>query len=274
MSCSSGSPRRRPAPAHRHPPARRRHRAPHRRPGRTGARAPSLLRRELLGLLAGAGGPVVAPSIAGTSHGRYHPSLLPAAAHHRFGRALHPRGGVPRVRGLARAGGRRGRVVPACSNRSRRPSGSRPASRSASPIFANGWAATTQRNVVNRLTAGGANGWRSENPFAARRNHGPAIMKAVADAYHARERTIRSNNARCCHPVSRARQVAGHRSVSRVANVHVPLRQHQFPANSTDVGVELRVAQAPELWHPEASEPIRPPARRRNRQCRPTPGSR
>jgi phage replication-related protein YjqB (UPF0714/DUF867 family) len=39
------------------------------------------------------------------------------------------------------------------------------------------------RNVVNRLTAGGANGVQIEQPLAARRSHGPAIAKAVADVY-------------------------------------------------------------------------------------------
>ena len=41
------------------------------------------------------------------------------------------------------------------------------------------------RNVVNRLTAGGANGVQIEQPFAARRDHGPAIVKAVVDVYRA-----------------------------------------------------------------------------------------
>ena len=41
------------------------------------------------------------------------------------------------------------------------------------------------RNVVNRLTAGGANGVQIEQPFAARRDHGPAIAKAVVDVYRA-----------------------------------------------------------------------------------------
>lgn len=41
------------------------------------------------------------------------------------------------------------------------------------------------RNVVNRLTAGGANGVQIEQPLAARRDHGPAIAKAVVDVYHA-----------------------------------------------------------------------------------------
>ena len=41
------------------------------------------------------------------------------------------------------------------------------------------------RNVVNRLTAGGANGVQVEQPFAARRDHGPAIAKAVVDVYRA-----------------------------------------------------------------------------------------
>jgi phage replication-related protein YjqB (UPF0714/DUF867 family) len=39
------------------------------------------------------------------------------------------------------------------------------------------------RNVVNRLTAGGVNGVQIEQPFAARRDHGPAIAKAVVDVY-------------------------------------------------------------------------------------------
>jgi hypothetical protein len=41
------------------------------------------------------------------------------------------------------------------------------------------------RNVVNRLTTGGANGVQIEQPFAARRDHGPAIVKAVVDVYRA-----------------------------------------------------------------------------------------
>jgi phage replication-related protein YjqB (UPF0714/DUF867 family) len=41
------------------------------------------------------------------------------------------------------------------------------------------------RNVVNRLTAGGANGVQIEQPLAARRDHGPAIAKAVVGVYRA-----------------------------------------------------------------------------------------
>jgi phage replication-related protein YjqB (UPF0714/DUF867 family) len=41
------------------------------------------------------------------------------------------------------------------------------------------------RNVVNRLTAGGDNGVQIEQPFAARRDHGAAIAKAVVDVYRA-----------------------------------------------------------------------------------------
>jgi phage replication-related protein YjqB (UPF0714/DUF867 family) len=42
------------------------------------------------------------------------------------------------------------------------------------------------RNVVNRLTADGANGVQIEQPLAARRDHGPAIARSVAIALRAR----------------------------------------------------------------------------------------
>jgi phage replication-related protein YjqB (UPF0714/DUF867 family) len=43
-----------------------------------------------------------------------------------------------------------------------------------------------ERNIVNRLTAGGANGVQIEQPLKARRNYGLAIADAVADVYRSK----------------------------------------------------------------------------------------
>jgi phage replication-related protein YjqB (UPF0714/DUF867 family) len=42
---------------------------------------------------------------------------------------------------------------------------------------------SSSRNIVNRLTAGGANGVQIEQSFSARKYHGEAIAGAVAGVY-------------------------------------------------------------------------------------------
>jgi phage replication-related protein YjqB (UPF0714/DUF867 family) len=46
-----------------------------------------------------------------------------------------------------------------------------------------GLGGTSPRNVVNRLTAGGANGIQIEQSFSARKYHGQTIADAVAGVY-------------------------------------------------------------------------------------------